>query len=107
MREDAPPAHSMDRSQKALGICIPCNRNYAVFLPLPRTAWPFHLPIRSTIAIASPSVVSGPAWRRFAACHLAFIADADHQGGNAALSCRLCLIACNSRQIDELESGRD
>ena len=24
-----------------------------------------------------------------------------HQGGEAALSCRLCLIACNSRQIDD------
>lgn len=34
-----------------------------------------------------------------------------HQGGDAALSCRLCLIACNSRQFDEVqeerESGRD
>jgi len=28
-----------------------------------------------------------------------------HQGGDAAPSCRLCLIACNSRQIDESESG--
>jgi hypothetical protein len=30
-----------------------------------------------------------------------------HQGGDAAPSCRLCLIACNSRQIDEPESGND
>jgi hypothetical protein len=30
-----------------------------------------------------------------------------HQGGEAALSCRLCLIACNSRQIDEPELGND
>ena len=30
-----------------------------------------------------------------------------HQGGAAALSCRLCLIACNSRQIDEPETGCD
>ena len=35
------------------------------------------------------------------------LADEVHQGGEAALSCRLCLIACNSRQIDELESGHD
>ncbi len=28
-----------------------------------------------------------------------------HQGGDAALSCRPCLIACNSRQIDEQELG--
>ena len=26
-------------------------------------------------------------------------ADGDHQGGNAASSCRLCLIACNSRKF--------
>jgi hypothetical protein len=26
-------------------------------------------------------------------------ADGDHQGGEAALSCRLCLIACNSRKF--------
>jgi hypothetical protein len=30
-----------------------------------------------------------------------------HQGGNTAVSCRLCLIACNSRQIDALESSND
>jgi hypothetical protein len=30
-----------------------------------------------------------------------------HQGSDDALSCRLCLIACNSRQFDELESGSD
>ena len=34
-------------------------------------------------------------------------AEEAHQGGNAAPGCRLCLIACNSRQIDELESGHD
>lgn len=34
-------------------------------------------------------------------------AAAAHQGGEAALSCRLCLIACNSRQIDEPETGCD
>jgi len=34
-------------------------------------------------------------------------AEEVHQGGKAALSCRLCLIACNSRQFDELELGRD
>lgn len=28
-------------------------------------------------------------------------AEEAHQGGDAAPSCRLCLIACNSRQIDE------
>ena len=28
--------------------------------------------------------------------------DAVHQGGAAVSSCRLCLIACNSRQFDEL-----
>lgn len=30
-----------------------------------------------------------------------------HQGDEGATSCRLCLIACNSRQIDEPESGND
>ena len=35
------------------------------------------------------------------------LAEEDHQGGEAALSCRLCLIACNSRQIDEPELGND
>ena len=30
-----------------------------------------------------------------------------HQGGSAAPSCRLCLIACNSRQFDELGSSCD
>jgi hypothetical protein len=29
-----------------------------------------------------------------------------HQGGDAAQSCRLCLIACNSRHYDEVR-GRD
>ena len=29
-----------------------------------------------------------------------------HQGGEAALSCRLCLIACNSRHGDEVEEAR-
>lgn len=28
-----------------------------------------------------------------------------HQDGEAALGCRPCLIACNSRQFDEQESG--
>ena len=34
-------------------------------------------------------------------------ADGDHQGGNAAASCRLCLIACNSRQFDAPEPSHD
>jgi hypothetical protein len=29
-----------------------------------------------------------------------------HQGSDAALSCRLCLIACNSRQFDEVGVGQ-
>jgi len=32
-------------------------------------------------------------------------AEEVHQGGGAALSCRLCLIACNSLQIEELGVG--
>jgi hypothetical protein len=44
---------------------------------------------------AAPSADAGP-------CPLA---EEVHHGGNAALSCRPCLIACNSRQIDEQESG--
>src|SRR4249919_248779 len=34
-------------------------------------------------------------------------AEEAHQGGSAARSCRLCLIACNSRQFDEPELRRD
>lgn len=34
-------------------------------------------------------------------------ADGDHQGGKAALSCRLCLIACNSRPGDEVGAEHD
>ena len=34
-------------------------------------------------------------------------ANVVHQGGSAALSCRLCLIACNSRQFDEQELEHD
>jgi hypothetical protein len=33
-------------------------------------------------------------------------AGAVHQGGDAALSCRPCLIACNSRHGDEVGGGR-
>jgi hypothetical protein len=38
---------------------------------------------------------------RFPTCQ-SYPADEAPQGGDAALSCRLCLIACNSRHSDEV-----
>jgi hypothetical protein len=110
MRDDAPTGSFLNFSPKALGLRprgILCNRSYAVFLPLDTFGMPVRLPNLSVIAIARPVAAIRLAWERFTACHPAIIADAGHQGGNAALSCRLCLIACNSRQIDDLESGCD
>lgn len=106
MREDEPAGPSLNIPSKGLGIRprgIPCNRSYAVFLPLCRNGLLFRLPNLPAIAIARPTVAICRACERFTARRPAFIADADHQGGDAALSCRLCLTACNSRQFDEVE----
>ena len=55
-------------------------------------------PLRSAYtALNGDSPVSSPRY-----CRCAASADGVHQGGEAAASCRLCLIACNSRHGDEV-----
>lgn len=103
MREDAPAGPSLNLYSKALGIRprgLPCNRSYAVFLPFYTSGSTFRLSHLPAIAIARLTAAVCHTWERFATRHLAIIAD-------AALSCRLCLIACNSRQFDDRESGCD
>ena len=63
----------------------------------------FGLPASLKGAIASAIANFGALSNRLNPSSLAPSAVEVHQGGEAALSCRLCLIACNSRQFDEAE----
>jgi hypothetical protein len=106
MREDAPAGPSLSLHSKDLGIRprgLSCKCTLATLPPVSGARLSHHLPILQRIAIASLAAAPAIAWTRFASCHPALTSGADHQGGTAALSCRLCLIACNSRQFDEAE----
>jgi hypothetical protein len=86
--------HIPTRSQAA--ACSPLLLGSLLVLPVPqRSAIP--LPLRG----------SGSLCNLFQLVRTHPSAVEVHQGGKAAWSCRLCLIACNSRQIDEPESGND
>jgi hypothetical protein len=71
----------------------------------PRVAFCPSAPQRTVITLAI--AVSGVLAEEFAPHCPAPSAEEVHQGGDAALSCRLCLIACNSCQFDEQELEHD
>jgi hypothetical protein len=64
-------------------------------------------PIPRIVAIAPLNRDTGAVYDSFDAPRLLRWAEGGHQGSEAALSCRLCLIACNSRQFDERGAGGD
>jgi hypothetical protein len=72
---------------------------------LPRVVFDSPAPQRTTIAMAK--AISGELVDHLRPPYSAPSAAEVHHGGNAARSCRLCLIACNSRQIDAQECERD
>jgi hypothetical protein len=82
-------------------LCKTCFRNAIPFLaatPLQDLQEPLRSAYTELGGVSLPSsACAGP-------CPSA---DEDHQGGDAAVSCRLCLIACNSRHGDEVGDGHD
>jgi hypothetical protein len=64
-------------------------------------------PIPRIVAIAPLNCDTGAVYDSFNAPRLLRWAEGGHQGSEAALSCRLCLIACNSRHGDEVGARSD
>lgn len=62
----------------------------------------FYRPAAQRTAIALPIAISGALGNQFKPFSPALSAEEAHQGGEAASSCRPCLIACNSRPGDEV-----
>ncbi len=92
------------RGQKCtqtIPVCKSCIRDAVPFLaatPLQDLEMPLRDAYTALGGIpAASSAGAGP-------CPLA---EGGHQGGDAAPSCRLCLIACNSRHGDEVEAHHD
>jgi hypothetical protein len=82
-------------------FCKHCIRSAAPFL----ASTPFQ-DLEEPLREAYTSLEGGSTPSPECACAFPSAAEA-HQGGDAVVSCRLCLIACNSRHGDEVGYGHD
>jgi hypothetical protein len=97
------PSHALSQSSAGGFSCHSVTLRVSVVTTSPQSAFTA-LAIRLVVLAVAHLSVQGQSKQSVVV----------HQGGDAALSCRLCLIACNSRQFDEVdglvdesEPGRD
>jgi hypothetical protein len=89
---------------------FPCNRQnpFPFANPRDRASLPRIGSVLNSLNIVITSAEAPSRTQRLKLQHPSRPWEAEvHQGGHAALSCRLCLIACNSRHGDEVGLRHD